>query len=63
MITSIELHWLRDFDGQGKMTIDLTIDDQDDPRLQALREWWNERERAKAVEQAKLNSGDPFTMT
>lgn len=63
MITRIELHWIADFVGPGKMTINLTIDDQNDPRLLALRAWWDEQVKAETVEQARLNSGDPFTMT
>ncbi len=63
MITRIELYWIRDFGGQGKMTIDLTIDDQEDPRLLALKEWWDERTRAEAAAQREKNPGDPFTMT
>lgn len=58
MITRIELHWLRDFGGRGVMTLDLTIDDQDDPRLLALREWWDER--SKAAMAAAGPDGDAF---
>ena len=57
----IEVHWVGDFQGRGHMTIELTPDDQQDPRLLALRDWWDEQMRAKL--QASTNTGDPFTGT
>lgn len=62
-IERIALHWVADFGGRGAMTIELTPDDQDDPRLLALREWWDERSKAEADARRAQNGGDPFTMT
>ncbi len=58
MITRIELHWTVDFQGFGKMTIPLTIADQDDPRLLALKQWWNDQQAAKIA--AAPRDGNPF---
>lgn len=57
----IEVHWVADFQGRGKMTIELTDADQDDPRLKALRDWWDEKLRVQSV--VAKNTGDPFTGT
>lgn len=57
----IEVHWVADFRGRGKMTIELTPEDQEDPRLLALRDWWDERSSAQMAKAREENSGDPFT--
>lgn len=57
----IEMHWTADFLGIGKSTIELTPDDQADPRLLALVDWWKEKLRVQSV--AATNPGDPFTAT
>lgn len=57
-IDSIVLHWVADFQGRGTMTIDLKPEDQDDPRVRALVEWWEEK--SKAAMAAAGPSGDPF---
>lgn len=44
----IIIPWLADFGGHGQMTLDLTIDDQNDPRLLAIIAWWKERHDAIA---------------
>ena len=58
MITRIDMHWIRDFDGRGVMTLEFTIDQQDDPLLLALKQRWNDQQAAKIA--AAPRDGNPF---
>lgn len=53
----IVIEWHADFLGRGTMTIDLADADQDDPRVLAIRDWWEERSKAAIAATPMV---DPF---
>lgn len=53
--------WVADFNGRGEMVLELTYDDQSDPRVVAIVDMWRERKRAEAIARAgQGDDGNPF---
>lgn len=55
----IVIEWTADFLPPGRKVIELTPDEQEDPRLLAVLAWWDEK--MKAAMAAAPRDGNPFT--
>lgn len=58
----ITISWTADFLDPGQKVIELTPEDQEDPRLLALIAWHKEKQQAEAEKRRAENGGDPFTL-